>query len=493
MAKEATSTARNDETAREMLSLLVSGAGGVSAVPLRRHTDYVLGRAEGSSIVVPDPSVSRRHAVLRTTDLTIEDLGSSNGTRVRGVAIRPGQQVQIDVGAVIELGNATLLLQRILNVSPDHERSSSPRTNRPPADTQGTSEDEPRVVSPKMQNVYRMLDVIAPNDLGVLILGESGSGKEVFARELHRRSLRARGPFLRMNCAAFNESVLEAELFGHEKGAFTGAVSAKEGLFEAADRGTVFLDEIGEMPLAMQAKILRVLENREVLRIGGRQPTIVDVRFIAATHRDLRYLIASGSFRQDLYFRLNGFTVVVPPLRDRPEDIPALAEAFASELAARSMRPPPHLSEDAVALLQRYAWPGNVRELRTFVGRALAFCGSGAREITGKHFLDAAPELGAGAAPSPELTLDTTGQMQPVDVPSATLLVPQRLTSLSTTPAPPGGDLRSVRAASERERIIAALAKTAGNQKLAATELGISRRTLVNKLGQYGIERPRKR
>jgi transcriptional regulator with PAS, ATPase and Fis domain len=216
---------------------------------------------------------------------------------------------------------------------------------------------------------------IAQGGISVLILGETGAGKEVLARTLHQLS-RREGQFVAVNCAALTEALLESELFGHERGAFTGAASAKPGLFEIARGGTVFLDEVGELSHELQAKLLRVLETREAYRLGATAPTRLDVRFLAATHRDLEAEVVTGSFRRDFWFRINGITLTIPPLRDRRAAIPALAEQFLADAARAAGRTPPRLDRAALAALVRHAWPGNVRELRTVMERAVMLASS---------------------------------------------------------------------------------------------------------------------
>ena len=218
-----------------------------------------------------------------------------------------------------------------------------------------------------MREVLERVVQIAPVASTVLVTGESGTGKELVARGIHGLSPRRHKPFIAVNVAAISESLLESELFGHEKGAFTGAIDARRGLFELADTGTIFLDEIGEMPLATQTKLLRVLEQREFHRVGGEKPLKVDVRIVAATHQDLRQLVAMGEFRRDLYFRLNVLHIELPPLRERRDDIPLLVEEFIRDASQRHDRPFPGISADAMQILRDYAWPGNVRELRNLV------------------------------------------------------------------------------------------------------------------------------
>ena len=308
--------------------------------------------------------------------------------------------------------------------------------------------------SDRMREIYDVLGRIAGGDISVLLLGETGVGKEIVAEAVHRLSPRAARPFLRLNCAALSETLLESELFGHEKGSFTGAMFTKPGLLETAAGGTVFLDEIGELPMSAQVKLLRVLEERKVLRVGGLTPGTIDVRFVAATNRDLEVEIRRGAFREDLFYRLNGFSVAIPPLRERVTEIEPLARYFVAEFCRRNARyPEPEISAIALDWLVRYRWPGNIRELRNLIERAVLLCTGGA--ITQHHLpLD---KLEAGPADA-----------LPVPVPAA---------------AAPDD---------ERARIAAVLDQCGGNQTRAAVVLGISRRTLVNRLDAYGLVRPRK-
>jgi transcriptional regulator with PAS, ATPase and Fis domain len=225
--------------------------------------------------------------------------------------------------------------------------------------------------SPAMDRVYRFITRVAPTDATVLLRGESGTGKELIANAIHANSARARGPFVPINCAALPEALLESELFGHERGAFTGAVSQQRGRLELADRGTVFLDEIGELAAPLQAKLLRVLQDQIVERVGARRGIKIDVRVIAATNLDLDKALAQGTFRQDLFYRLNVVALKVPPLRDRREDIPLLAAYFVRKHAIRCKRVVRGISPAARALVMRYEWPGNVRELSNVLERAV--------------------------------------------------------------------------------------------------------------------------
>ena len=329
---------------------------------------------------------------------------------------------------------------------------------------------QPIVLDPEMRRVYHLLDRIAPSTLPVLLLGETGSGKDVAAEWLHHRSQRPSQRFVRVNCAALSGAVVESELFGHERGAFTGAQQAHEGLFEAADGGTLFLDEIGELSTHTQAKLLRVLESGELLRVGSTRPRYVDVRLVAATNRHLPSLVQSGHFREDLYFRLNAITVTVPRLRDRPCEILPLATFFLHRAAERLKRAPLELGESAAAALYDHPWPGNVRELRHVMERAVILC----HGVT----LTAQDLALASASATPPAISPTPAE-------------PARTPSWENA-SPSAKGMRGALREFERRRILAALEATGGNQTRAAILLGISRRTLTNKLNAHSIQRPRK-
>jgi MoxR-like ATPase len=253
-------------------------------------------------------------------------------------------------------------------------------------------------VSPAMREVYRTLRRVAPTDLAILLLGETGSGKEVLTNLTHRWSNRASGPLVKVHCAALSETLLASELFGHEKGAFTGADKRKIGKFEQANGGTIFLDEVGEIPLDVQVKLLRVLQEREVDRVGGLDPVPVDVRVVAATNRDLRAMIAAGKFREDLYYRLQGIEVQVPPLRDRRQEIPALVEQFRSEVVASGQSRVRGFTTDAMDELFRRDWPGNIRELRSTVHRAMVLATG--ELVDRREVVAALPAVSPGAGPA---------------------------------------------------------------------------------------------
>jgi hydrogenase-4 transcriptional activator len=240
-----------------------------------------------------------------------------------------------------------------------------------------------------LRTVMERVELVARSDVPVLLFGETGSGKEVVARAIHNRSMASNGPFIRVNCGAIPPELIDSELFGHEKGSFTGAGAVRRGWFERADEGTLFLDEMGELPPAAQVRLLRVLQDGEFNRVGGEEPVRVQVRIVAATHRDLAAMVQAGSFREDLWYRLAVFPIVLPPLRERTEDIPALAERFAQRAAKRFGLRPQKPTADDLAMLQAYSWPGNVRELISVIDRA-TILGDGQR-------LEVAAALGGGA------------------------------------------------------------------------------------------------
>jgi len=254
--------------------------------------------------------------------------------------------------------------------------------------------------SPAMQQVFNMIRKVAPTDTTVLILGESGTGKELVARAVHEQSRRANGPLVAVNCAAIPQGLIEAELFGHERGAFTGAVGARPGLIEAADGGTLFLDELGELPLPAQAQLLRVLQEGEIRRIGASTSRKVNIRLVAATHRDLAKMVKEGKFREDLYFRIHVMEIRMPPLRERGDDLIELAHYALEKACRRLHRPPMRLSEDALAALRAYSWPGNVRELENVMERA-AILNDG--DVVTAELLGL-PSAEASRPPAPETT-----------------------------------------------------------------------------------------
>jgi two-component system response regulator HydG len=313
------------------------------------------------------------------------------------------------------------------------------------------SEERPLGTSPAWMKVISMVEAAAPTDSTVLLRGESGTGKELLARLIHKLSARANGPYIRVNCAAVPIEIWESEFFGHRKGAFTGASSDREGRFHLADGGTLFLDEVGAMPAPAQAKLLRAIQDGEFDRVGDEQPTRVDVRFVAATNSDLEAEIKAGHFRDDLYYRLAVLQIRVPALRERPEDIPLLAERFAAEVASRLGREAPDVGPETAARLKSYSWPGNVRELQNVIERALIL-----NPRQGLAELDIAPEAGVSSRNAHESAGDL--------------------------------NLRDVLNRHERELLTEAQHRAKGVRKEAARLLGIDPRNLNYYLRKHGLD-----
>jgi transcriptional regulator with PAS, ATPase and Fis domain len=555
------------------LQMVVIGEGMFATHVLSEGASILIGRSSKCDVTIDDDSISRRHAVLRLGDVfTIEDLGSVNGTRVRGELLEHGRTETIRVGELFAIGGVSVLLQlrtqpmrprrlwthdyfearleeecarvqrtgagfALLHIQPDGQveealleevltevvRESDvlgkygphqyevllpetppdkareavqrfenklrqrsircriglmccPVDGRTPYQLTARMQTETRNVGPaggsdlvvadrQMQSLHDLVAQIAGSQIGVLLLGETGVGKEVFARAVHNASPRAKGPFVELNCAALTETLLESELFGHEKGAFTHAVSSKPGLIEAAHGGTLFLDEIGDMPASTQAKLLRVIEDSQLRRVGAVKSRAVDVRFVAATNADVENQISRGAFRRDLYFRLNGVTIVIPPLRERLAELEPLANAFLRQASARHAHPPPGITPESLELMRSYRWPGNVRELKNMIERAVLV--SGGAPIRPEHL--ALEKMRAIRLTGVASALSEDAPLAPA------LLMPRR------------------GSAEELASIVQALERASGNQTVAAKLLGISRRTLVNRLNDYKhLDRPRK-
>ena len=582
---------------RAHLRLLVISDGVFQEHELPRAGDLVLGRDPQCTIRIDHTSVSRQHARLTLSPaLTITDLGSVNGTYVRGMRLDANTETSLRAGESVQLGAALVMLQEpvILHQARriwphgyfegrvDEECARSTRSGacfavlrvhvsdvqsavtqqrlgavlRPedvlgayaPGEYEvlltGVSEESALDIARRMrahlsadgvearigvalfprdarsaddlvhlagqktrradtaieahgvagqEPVDDTLQRIAASKLSVLILGETGSGKEVMAERMHAASTRRDKPLLKLHCAALPETLLESELFGHERGSFTGAVKAKPGLLETADGGTVFLDEVGELPLSIQVKLLRVLEERKVLRIGALSPRTIDVRFIAATNRNLEIDITRGTFRADLYFRLSGTTLTLAPLRKRRREIAGLARGFLEETSTQMGRAtPPTLSAEALELLESYPWPGNIRELRNTIERATVLCAGS--QVLPEHLpvekmratvalpVEITPEAAMAPPPPPSrggatLPPPVTGPHEPISDEDALNLPDQ---------------IRADLARAEKARIIEAMRKAGGKQQVAASLLGISRRTLQRRLADYGIGRPRR-
>ena len=434
-------------------ALLVRSAGDVRVVELAPGAGLSIGRSEGNDIVVDEPAVSRRHARIenRGGSLLLTETGR-HGVRVgkRKVigeeALRPGDVLSIGslemlvAGATDGLGDAVVI---------DAGDRAEPRRTPLPGGV--------IIAEASMVDVYRTVRRLSSLDTTVLVRGETGAGKEVVAQAIHTLGRRASGPFVSLNAAAVPETLLEAELFGHERGAFTGADKKRIGLFQRAHGGTLFFDEIAEMPLRLQAKLLRVLETRKVQPVGSSEEITVDIRIIAATHRDLRRAVKEARFREDLFFRISAFVLEIPPLRERPAEIALLASEFARLFAERHAVQRPQITSAAFEALRRRSWPGNVRELKNAIEHALVLAEDGV--IRAEH-LPIDPDAPLGAAPSERTIVPTPRKQDP---------------------------LREQVMGAERLALEEALRQNNGNQAATARALGISRRTLLYKMDRLGI------
>jgi DNA-binding NtrC family response regulator len=402
--------------------------------------EILIGSAEGAHLRLTDPTVSRNHCVIRLTAKgpLLRDLGSTNGTRIEGVAVREGY---VPPGATLELGHTRVRFEA-LDESVKIPLAQSERFGR----LWGRST--------AMRRLFALAGQVAASDVTVLIEGETGTGKDALCEAIHQSSPRAAGPLVVVDCGAVPPNLFESELFGHERGAFTGADRSRAGAFEEADGGTLFLDEIGELPLLLQPKLLRVLEAREVRRIGAAQARKVNVRVIAATNRDLREEVNRAAFRQDLYFRLEVMRLRVPPLRERPEDIPVLVEHFRRLACPKDKDDAPGVSEEALKSFVAHPWPGNVRELRNAVERLVVL-----QELPGM----------ASAPPD-----SAASEQLPVDV------------------RVPFKDAKNALTESfERRYLAAMLEATGGNISEAARRADIDRVYLLKLMGRYGMRKPR--
>jgi len=455
-------------------TLVVVHEGERKEIPLPSRGSIVLGRAEDCDVCIPHRTLSRRHVEIAVGDaVSICDLGSKNGTRLRALRLEAHARAEVlpgdeqVPGEIFEPGALVCYVKARVAGAAVPGLLLRPKANSETPRIASTSSRadglvEPVIQDPAMQRIYSLLERIAPGDISVLLLGETGVGKEVAARSIHARSKRAGGPFLAINCAALSPALLESELFGHERGAFTGAHASKEGIFEAASGGTVMLDEVGELPQAVQAALLRVIEERTVMRVGSTKVRHVDVRLVAATNRDLGAEVERGSFRRDLYFRLNGISLQIPPLRERKDEILPLALGFLAKTANAAQT----LTQEAEQALLAWSWPGNVREVRNVIDRAALLAGDGPVEAA--HLGLPGPstaDMPASAGRSARVTLGAAN----------------------------AESLRGELDAIERQRIVAALDRAGGNQTRAAAELGMPRRTFVSRLDAYGVPRPRRR
>ncbi|HEX9244381.1 MAG TPA: sigma 54-interacting transcriptional regulator [Anaeromyxobacter sp.] len=428
-ARDAAEVAPSPTPAR----LRIRAGGRERTVPVT-SAGVVVGKDPTCDAPIDDPFVSARHLRIEPSGagFALVDLGSTNGTFISGARV---DRAQLPLGIPVQLGDAELVLE--------------PR-DLPEPRPAGTFEG---MVSgdAAMRQLFELVERVAASDAAATILGDTGTGKELVARALHACSPRKDGPFVPVNCSAIAESLIESELFGHEKGAFSGAERMRKGAFEEADRGTIFLDEIGELPLDLQPKLLRVLELGEVKRVGASRPITVNVRIVAATHRDLRAQVRAGKFREDLFYRLCVVPITVPPLRQRKGDVRALAEAFLERASPRGLLL--RWSPEAMARLEGYDWPGNVRQLRNVVQRALLFRGEGA------------------VIPPGAVTFEDT-RATPADTGDDDTMYVRGLT------------LEEI----EREAIRLSLRRNRAKRAAVVKELQIAKSTVMKRIGQWGLQ-----
>jgi DNA-binding NtrC family response regulator len=428
-----------------------------------------IGRGPTNDVALDDPASSRRQSIVRADEdgYLVSDLGSANGTFLNGVQVLA--PVRLKTGDVITVGSTRLTFVSDAAAKSDAEA---------PADDSTRVRDDGRAsgvllgASKGMEEVFHLIEKAGASSLPTLLEGETGTGKELVARAIHQASAHAKGPFLPVNCAAVPENLLESELFGHRRGAFTGATADHEGLFEAAEGGTVFLDEIGEMPLAMQPKVLRVIQEGELTRIGEIRPRKVDFRLVAATNRDLLREVERGAFRSDLYYRISAFPIHIPALRQRRADIPLLVESFLVVAARRQGKRVGPVGAAAMQALVEFDWPGNVRELQNEVQRAVALAAPG-EQIGVEHL---SPKLTGGdlAAGADGDDVDASvGDREP--------------TAPGTDGGSGPGSLREARNAFEARYIADVLAQQGGSVLRAARVLGLTRAGLYKKLKELGL------
>jgi two-component system response regulator HydG len=408
--------------------------GGQESVHRLQAETFTIGKDAGNDLVLNHRFISGRHARVTRHESAFHlvDQHSTNGTWLGAVRLF---EAEVPFFTTVRLGEAEVVLE------PWGAGAPKGVTN-----FQGIIGGDPAV-----RALAELIERVAPSTAAVAVLGESGTGKELVARALHARSARASGPFIPVNCAAISKELIESELFGHEKGAFTGAAQTHKGAFEEADGGTIFLDEVGELPLDLQAKLLRALESGEIKRVGASRPMNVDVRVVAATNRDLLTAAREGRFREDLYYRLCVVPLTLPPLRNRPSDIRPLAEHFLAKFAPRGQTV--RLSPAAMAALESHPWPGNIRELKNVIHRALLLRKGANIEVT-------------------DLAFDTpVGRDVPLD---GALYVP-------------GLTLEQILSKLERQVVESALKRFGNNRERVANELGVARSTLFKRLKEWGL------
>jgi DNA-binding NtrC family response regulator len=447
----------DDEGLAQRFALVVYNGNTTEVVRLRANRSLVVGRDFPSQLQIDDPSVSRQHSrfVLQDGNVSVEDLGSRNGTRVNGKNI---ERVTLSPSDEIRVGSARIALA---------VTRTAPRSQ---ADADEVVLRNERVVA-----TYELARRAARTDMPVLITGETGTGKEHLARTIHLESARSSGPWRAINCGAIPASLVESALFGHERGAFTGADKRATGLFEQAARGTLFLDEVAELPAAAQTALLRVLESKTYQRVGGREQLRTDVRIVAATHCDLERAVAEGAFREDLFYRINTVVLELPPLRERRDEIDALAQRFLADCVRQWGVKVEAIEPDAMARLRACEWPGNIRQLRNAIERATLVAPLSALRLQDLPAYVREGSDDAQSMPATAVQLPTAPTRPPSGAPSAEL--------------PPLSDagLKPALRAYEATIIQQALRRTGGNRDAAAKLLRIPIRTLFRKLSELGV------
>lgn len=455
---ENTTSIIEPETSRELISLrryqlvVVSKDGNRRKYELGKKKSVKIGKKSDNDIVVViDKTISRNHAEIQLTNdnqYLIKDLNSTNGTLINGMKVK---EAFLSQGDLIQVGETSIEFQTYdekVQIEPSDKNSFGSLVGR----------------SRKMRQIFGLLERISPSQATVIIEGETGTGKELVAQAIHANSLRKDKPFIVFDCSAVAPNLIESELFGHTKGSFTGAVKDRMGAFEAANGGTIFLDEIGELTIDLQPKLLRALEQREIKRVGSTQSAKIDVRVVCATNRNLKDEVEKGRFREDLYYRLSVVKIQVPPLRERLEDIPLVVEKLLAN--ARYNRKPDgtyyvtRVEDDALKILQRYQWPGNVRELNNIIERAVSFAQEGVIRGVDLTFVFSEVESGEEA----------TVRMNMVDVDKPFKEAKQAVVE-----------------SFEKEYLQELLEKFKGNVSKAAREAKIDRKHLRNLLIKYGL------
>jgi transcriptional regulator with PAS, ATPase and Fis domain len=468
---EITSVIPDEDDGRKRLhlrriGLRVANGVDVGATAEFDHDVIRIGAQEGNHFVLTDSTVSRRHAeITRTPEgLVLRDLGSRNGTFVGAVRIK---EVYLGDIRSFRVGRTEMefeLLDEVVDIVPARETTYENIVGQ----------------SVAMRETFSVIDRVARTELTVLVTGETGSGKELVSRAIHQRSPRKSGPLVVFDCGAVARSLVESELFGHVRGAYTGAVADRPGVFEQANGGTIFLDELGELPLELQPTLLRVLEQREVRRVGDRKVRSVDVRVVAATNRDLQALVKEGKFREDLYYRLAVVEIGLPPVRERLEDLPMLIEHILGTASfEHSVR---GVTLDVLQLFEAYHWPGNVRELRNTLLRAIPFC---AGDLIDMQALPAAlkVERPAPAARSSEGSSEAGESSEPSF---------DNLSETGGTPSLEGLSLKEAKDrlndAFEKRYLQDLLERCEGNLSKAARDAGVDRKTIARMLKRHGIQ-----